>query len=852
MSESNLVGAVSDALRRLSELPVVGPLTFEVWDALDLDSLAQPIFASLIEKAEVTSQDNQLHSFTLMLPALGDRTILVTGMTWPKPLSEVRAEAKENFFKVASMFAPAGLAGALQFDLFLGGPQAPELRMAWLPFLGPSAPLPAPLQRSLLPWGTEPRVKDDEADAPVGGAEIVALAEIAWALTEAMRERLDYWPDENGPARPGFDEVRERFTGLVQDFNAAVKRVGLSHVLPIPRHDDAWLPHNLRNALRFRSLPASLKADLLRLCGTEARDRFARAWALFEEAHPKRPAVEALARLRESPLTLQPAGPLPLPQRPIDVFISYAWSDKTRGARDIYELVTGSGLTAWIDEEQRPDGSHLNDQIGAAMLRSSRIVICQSLEMVTRGGYALREVLLAISSAPERCLIARLDRMPVLPLLAGIRHVDWSEPSGPDELLAALRQPPAPPRREIQELSLKGPIIDGLIGSLRRPEPRRRRFDAPDRRGQVALRSELFRVAHAVANLYLQRDWAAMLAAVDGSSPGLMRWSALDGPAAAEEPTVFGASLRLRSAAFRAHIQLSAEADWNEHNRAAYQILEEVLNINPGLLRPAAELGWPAEDCRLAAQDCLDLFHFAKEWFRGWSPDMLVRMSGVPADVAATVEERIEGRTALMGERMLALRAWEDCEVAPELAPSWPNVWSSLRRDLLGKFQVGAHPHTAAFFEELSRWLTPDVVDELATAMADGVAESRVAGSSREEIFLDFPDFRIRCLIRCAKSLETKRASLASVRGSLYEDLGVEGEGAADLNILYWLFTEFDAADKEWRYGLYMNCAPSGRAVRANRLPPILLNPFLMAEMLTDEERSRLVADGSHLIYEEL
>jgi hypothetical protein len=852
MSESNLADAIVGAFERLSTRPVVGPLTVEIWDALDLNSLAEPIFSGLIQKAKLTSQDKQLHSFTLMHLALDERTVLVTGMTWPNSLSEVRAEAKENFFKVAGMFAAADLAGALQFDLFLGGPEAPDLRMAWLPFLKASAPLPAPLRRSLLPWGTEPRPSVKPAAAPVGGPEILALAEVAWKLTKAMEERLIYWPAESGPARPGFKDVRDRFSDLVYNFNAAVKHVGLSHTLPIFTRDDTWLPHNLRNSLRFRSLPASLKADLLRLCGPEARDRFAQAWALFEEAHPQRPAEEPLAVLRESPLPLQPAGALPLPQQPIDVFISYAWSDKTRGARDIYELVTGSGLTAWIDEEQRPAGSHLNDEIGAAMLRSSRIVVCHSLEMLTRGGYALREVLLALSSAPERCLIARLDRMPLVPMLDGIRSVNWSEPGGPDEMLAALRQPPAPPPHEVKKLSLEGPLIDKLIDLLRRPEPLRRRLDAPGRRKQVALRSQLCRIAYAVADLHTQRDWGAMVAAVDGSPPGLMRWGALDGPAAAEEPMVFMASLRLRSAVFQAHIQLSAHADWNEHNRAAYKILEEVINVEPGLLRPAAELGWLAEDCRLAVQDCLDLFHFTKDWFLGWSPDMLVEMSGVPADLAMTVEGRIKERMALLGERMLALRAWEDCEVVPEVAPSWARVWPSLRQDLSGKLKVGAHPHTTDYFEELSRWLTPDVVDELATALSDGVVESRVAGSSREEIFLDFPDFRMRCLIRCAKSLENKWASLASVQGSVYDDLRLEGDEAADFNILYWLFTEFDAANKRWSYGLYMNCAPSERAEREGRLPPVLRRPFTMVEMLTDDERSRLLADASIVIYEEL
>ncbi len=853
MSDLNLTDALSDAFEGLSQLPVLGPLTLEIWNALDLKFFAGPILGTLVEKAKLTSQDNQLHSFMLMLPSLGNFTVIVTGLTWPKPLSEVRAEAKEHFFKAALMFGESSdSAGMLQFDLFLGGSETAELRIAWIPFSKASAPLPKPLQRSLLPWGTEPRASDDEVAAPPGGIDIVALAEAAWNLTKAMEERLRYRPDERGPTLPGFNEVRDRFIQLVDDFNAAVKRVGLNHILPISKYDETWLPHNLTNALRFRSLPASLKADLLRLCGSEARDRFAQAWTLFEEAHPNLPASEGLARLRESPLLLQPTGASSLPQQPVDVFISYAWSDKTRGARDIYELVTESHLIAWIDEEQRPDGSHLNDEIAAAMLRSSRIVICLSLEMLTRGGYALREVLLAISSAPDRCLIARLDRTPLLPLLAGIRSIDWFERTGPNEMLAALQQPLIPSQPAIQKLSLEGLLIENLISSLRGPEPQRRQLDAPNRRQQVALRSELFSLVSTAARLYIERDWKALLSIVDRSSSDLMRWSALDGAAAIGDPTVFGASLRLRSGVFRAHIQLAAEADWNEHNRAAYEMLEEVLSIAPELLRPAWEVGWLSEDCRLAIQDCLDVFEFAKDWFRGWSPELLERTCGIPADLAQTVKDRIRVRVALLGERMLALRAWEDCEVAPELVPSWATVWSSLRDDIARKLQSGAHPQTRAYFEELSRWLTPIEIDELATAMTDSMIESLSGYSPREEVFFDLPTFRIRCLIRSGKSLETKRATLASVRGTVYNDLRVEGSEAADLNILYWLFTQPDANNKEWRYGLYMNCAPSAQANQVNRMPSILLNPFLMAEMVTDDEKSRIMPDHSHDVYEEL
>jgi hypothetical protein len=838
------------AFKRLLNLPVMGPVTLEIWNALNLGYLQQFVIGTLAEKAELTSQDNELHSGSLIAPFSADLTVIVTVMTWPKPLSQVRDEAREQFLGVAGRFGAAGdFAGALQFDLFLSENEPPELRMAWLPFGSKFDLLPELLRKSLLPWGTGFTTPKIEKPLSVGGREIVELAESAWKLSLGMQDRLRYWTNEEDPPRLEFIEAREHVMELVGPFNLAATKIGLSHSMPVSKFDDTWLPHNLDNALRFRSLPATLKADLLRVCGPDASHRFTQAWALFEEAYPRPPAQDSLNELIESPLALRPQDRASLSPQPVDVFISYAWSDKTRGARDIYQFVTQSGLSAWIDEEQRLDDSRLNDEIAAAMLRSKRIVICVSLEMLTRGGYAMHEVLLALASAPERCVIARLDRIPLPEVLSGLRSINWFEPNGAQKLAAALQEPIlSGAHADSQVLKIEGPIIDKLIAFLKRPVSECRHFDAPTRRAEFSRRAKLFVFVSNAVKLYTESDWKGLVAA---GTLDLLKWSALNGPAAQEDPTVLGSALRLRSVLFRARVQLGAGDDWEVHNHAAYELLEETLNLDLQHLRPGPKFGWLTEDCRLAHQDCLDIFSFAQEWFRGWSPQILIDLCSVPADLAATVEERLRLRMALLGERMMALRAWEDCEFEPEPVPAWTTMWSTLRRDLTEKLRSGAHPHTKAYFEELNRCVSVTVIDELATAIADSVTESRFTEKHREELFFDLKDFRLRCIICSRVSLDNKRAALASFRGTVLNELRGPGSKDADLNIMFAIFTQRNLTTGDWGYGLFLNCAPSEDPQRAKRLPSILLTPFLTVETMNDDERRAILGSSSIEIYEE-
>jgi hypothetical protein len=854
VAETRIATQFADAFRRLVSLPGLGVITTNIWAALDFDTFGQILLAKLIEKTELTERDGQVHSFMVLLPTPEGLTTAVFGMVWPRPLSESRELAKQSFANNAPPFLRQDdVAGALQLDLFLGGPKVIEVRLAWQASPSLIDRLPEELRTAVYPWGTG---KDAAAAENLAtGTDIIALAEAAWNLCQAMEERQRKWPDENGPPpMAGFTELRAPFKKLVPSFNNAVKRVGLEHTMPLEDSDPTWRPHNIANALRFGSIVGSLKAELRRVWGSDACDRFIKGWQLFQDALPMRPLQESLDAIAQPALIRNSMGSPAILPGVLDAFISYAWSDKTRGARDIYEMIASSGRSAWLDEEQRPDSLRVDETIAPALLRANAVVVCLSTEMLTRAGYALREILIAVSWIPERCILARLDKIPVPPFLSAIRVVDWYEPMGPADLMAAL--PPlgstsaAPLRMPTKDL-LRSEKIDSLVASVERSHVRHRGLAAADRKQQLELRGRLSgAVLEVWRDFYPKEDWNAILALGDKAAK-LIAWSTPSGSAGLADPTIFGASIRLRSALFKAHVQLAARRDWDLHNKRAYDILEEVLNVDPELFRPARELGWLPENCRLAAQDCLDTLKFAQEWFLGWSPDMLVTMCNVSAASAATVERRMQHRFASLAEIMLGLRAFEDRQSIDQLPPPWGQIWISLHDDLRRKLQVGAHPATKAYFEELSRWIDRSVLEQLTTAMADGLIDSLQRGSYREEIIFDVGTFVLRCVVRSYKATAGKHESVATVHGTVLKDLRESLAKDADLNILLSTFTRRSDDCLDWNYVMYLNCLANENSPRRASVPHVLRNPFVMAEMLTKEELTE-IGSNTHAVYEEV
>src|SRR5208283_1583656 len=120
MTEDEIGSSLSDALERLMNFPVLGEITTTIWNALDIGALGEQLLSMLIDKAETTKRDGQVHSFMLLAPVPEGLTTAMFAMTWPTPLASTREQAKEAFFSNASTFLERdGIAGVLQFDVFL-------------------------------------------------------------------------------------------------------------------------------------------------------------------------------------------------------------------------------------------------------------------------------------------------------------------------------------------------------------------------------------------------------------------------------------------------------------------------------------------------------------------------------------------------------------------------------------------------------------------------------------------------------------------------------------------------------------------------------------------------------------
>src|SRR5208283_4088873 len=127
--------------------------------------------------------------------------------------------------------------------------------------------------------------------------------------------------------------------------------------------------------------------------------------------------------------------------------------------------------------------------------------------------------------------------------------------------------------------------------------------------------------------------------------------------------------------------------------------------------------------------------------------------------------------------------------------------------------------------------------------------ESVAAAKYREEVVFPYEKFTIRYVVRCYNAPGKKREALASVRGTVLADLKDGTAKDADLNILISMFAHPPAGSSDWRFSQYLNCMANGDRTSHKSLPPILLNPYNTADVLTEEEL-REVTGESYKIYD--
>lgn len=814
------------ALQRELEAPVRGAVLVRIMNAVGFSEVLNEFVQGAAEKLRLARGDDRIHDFTLLLP-YGGRMVAAKCFVHPGKVNDGTVAAREDLYVSPVHAAPHLISAVLQFSFFAGA--APlAARGAWLP-LADAGFDDAALTRAVIPWRNV--VTAPPADAPPDGACLVELARTTVTLTNAMQRLILIWPDEGGPvSRIGLEEARDELRAAVIAFNAAAKRCRLAHRMPLSVFDATWLPHNLQNAVEYQSLRSTIRAELRRTWGNDGAAAFDEAHDLFARGAGDDPRFAALRGVQGPPEGFQ-AAPAPPPAR-LDAFVCYSWADKTRGARDVYEFLRHEGMLAWLDEELRIGDAALDAEIAGAIQSARAVIVCISREMVVGGGYALRELLFALDTVADRIIVVRLDRFPLPPTLAKVKSVDWFAQDGAAGLRTqlAVLSDAAASRAAATLLIRDGPILTRLLALLQRP-PRLPRPGPPGARWQdLVERAELCEAVVSAAALVDAQDWQAV-----GERVRQLRHARklppVHGPDATAAPTLAGPAFRLRFCGLLAELQRRGD-DWGERNRAIFELIDDLLNADLACLTPVPEELWTADNCRAAARDCLDAFHYAREWLRGWSPRMLTRMSGIPAADAAQLEPRISAREADLADRMLALRILEDSQ--RETTPGWSALCSSIKETLRGKWAADGHPAIAAYFGLLGGMLSPLALETAAVAMADAIVGTLKTGLPSRDEFVDGTGAAtVRFVVRSYLGLPSTFASLALAKDTVLHDL-MQGSEAADVTILVSTFTLRGRDADTWQFETTLNVLPHPRPAA----PPDLsrLGPILMPQMLSEEE----------------
>jgi|GEM_PF-4931808 len=836
------------ALQRELSAPSRGETIHRIMDRLSFAKLLGPMIGSAIQKLELTRADREIHSFSAMLPS-NPLPYIFACIIYPTSLRDGSRTARDDFFRNPLGDAPQ-VCGVLQMTIFAGDHPL-SLTFAWRPSLKAEVSDPI-LESVVIPWRLETE-KEIAHDIPPDGAAIISMAEATKQLTDAMQALFLVWPNEERPIqRLGLPEARKQLTGAIEKFNAAARRCRLAHRMPFSVYDETWLPHNLENARQFSSVTATVRAELGRTLGIAASRLFQLALGLslgeMSTADRARLANDYDKAASVAEPDLEPANPA----SEVDVFICYSWADKTRGARDVFEFVKRQGLTAWFDEEQRPQTASLENDIAVAISGARIVIVCFSQEMVTGGGYVLRELLFALSVAPQRLIVARLDNSPVPSTVGDVATVDWFQRGGAEQLLDFLtRREELPHAEHLTSLHVTSARISNDLLSLVLPLQRQGgRFGTTNRDRLVACRATLMTSTLQIYERRESSDWAgaeqiAEAVRADGC------WLPLNDPSLRSDPTMTLPLIRLRRGLFETKIDISAQNDWAVHNRAAFELLEELLALDLDALRPAPELGWLVSDSMVVVRDCLDAFAVAEEWFRGWSPEMLADLCSVPRESAMTAADRITRKTAELADRMLALRLLEDVGQSVGATGSWSDVWSSFRQSMLGKLHAEEQSPAAIYFHALSAIFDDDLVAAAAVRLADGVFEAIWGeGNSREEAIETKHSMRIRFVFRAYRTASSRLASFNLVRGTIEPDLTAH-VGDSDITILLIAFVVPDKDEDCWKYDVFFNVLPHPRvAPVADAIA--LRTPFLMSQMLTDGELARVAKGSLRTIYEDL
>src|SRR6185369_5525939 len=90
-----------------------------------------------------------------------------------------------------------------------------------------------------------------------------------------------------------------------------------------------------------------------------------------------------------------------LPLRALRVFLCHSSGDKP-AVRKLYERLSSSGVSPWMDEENLLPGQDWDLEISKAVRNSDVVVVCLSRGSTTKAGYVQREIKVALDIADEQ------------------------------------------------------------------------------------------------------------------------------------------------------------------------------------------------------------------------------------------------------------------------------------------------------------------------------------------------------------------------------------------------------------------------------------------------------------------
>jgi hypothetical protein len=128
----------------------------------------------------------------------------------------------------------------------------------------------------------------------------------------------------------------------------------------------------------------------------------------------------------------------------MQVFLCHSSNDK-KTVRLLYRQLCAEGLDAWLDEEKLLPGQDWEQEIPRAVRSSDVVIVCLSLNSISKSGYVQKEIKQALDAADAQpdgnifLIPLKLEPCEVPERLKRWQWVNYYEESGFERLMKALQ-----------------------------------------------------------------------------------------------------------------------------------------------------------------------------------------------------------------------------------------------------------------------------------------------------------------------------------------------------------------------------------------------------------------------------